>query len=135
MNFRKAISRRFLFSGIFLGLNLLCFMGMIHGRHVMRHSRVNYSHIPPSGMVRVGSRNERSSSMNSAATLIEHAPQAPDSRGSSTGPHHVAPTALVPAAATLLRPTFLSELIVRANVVALGSAPRAPGLGRGPPVV
>jgi hypothetical protein len=116
-------------------LNLLCFMGMIHGRHVMRHARVNYSHIPPSGMVRVGSRNERSSSMNSAATLIEHASQAPDSPGFSTGPHHVAPTALVTAAAALMRPTFLAELIVRENVVALGSAPRAPGLGRGPPVV
>jgi hypothetical protein len=135
MSFRKTISRRFLFSGIFLGLNLLCFMGVIHGRHVMRHARVNYSHIPPRGMVRVGSRNERSSSMNSAATLIEHAPQTPDGRGSSTGPHHVTPIAMITAAAALLRPTFLAELIAGENVVALGSAPRAPGLGRGPPVV
>ncbi len=130
MTFHKAISRRFLFSTIFVGLNVLCFMGMIHGRHVMRHARVNYSHISPSGMGRAGSRR-----VYSADCLIDHAFQAPETHGVSTGPHLVSPVAMVAAAAGLLRPTFLAKLIARENVLALGSAPRGPGLGRAPPVV
>jgi len=129
MTFHKAISRRFLFSAIFVGLNVLCFMGMIHGRHVMRHARVNYSHISPSGMGRAGSRR-----VYSADCLIDHAFQAHETHRASTGPHLISPVSLV-AAAGLLRPTFLTKLIVRENLVALGSAPRGPGLGRAPPVI
>jgi hypothetical protein len=135
MTRRKTISRRLLLAAIFVGLNALCYLGVIHGRHVARHTRVDYSHIP-AHTGRGGSRAGRS---GLAITLeapshavIDHAPKVRLVKvvaGPSAGAIAIA------ASPVLLRPEdHVEPLLARENVLALGSAPRAPGLGRAPPV-
>lgn len=138
MNWPKVISRRLLLAAIFVGLNALCFLGVAHGHHVMRHTRVNYSHIP--AHAGRGSREGRSGLIAAvdshadevvatqavSARLVMHLPAA----SSTPAP------AVIPSPSKMLpRPEQQTELLIaRENVLALGSAPRAPGLGRAPPV-
>lgn len=132
---RKLISRNILFGVIFAGLNLLCFMGALHGHRVVHHTRINYSHVPVQGTRRSGARTGIVASVDA---LVEHAvvihPAASQALSlahvGSSAPSHVA---IVPARLVLPVPDGPVELLARENVLALGSAPRAPGLGRAPP--
>jgi len=134
---RKPISNRLLLSAIFVGLNLLCFMGIVHGRHVVKHTRVNYSHLPAHGPRRAGGRNGRESVVATVDAVIEHSvvdhlPKAALSMGASSAPVGAC-AAVVTAAYVLPPPEAQTEPLAEENVLALGSAPRAPGLGRAPP--
>jgi hypothetical protein len=121
-----------LLGAIFFGLNLLCFMGIAHGRGVERHTRVNYSLAPAHRAGRVRSRDGWSGTVIVYDSLINHASQIPNADGMAAGAPATPHAALVSAGVTLLRPTMVTEPLARENV-ALGSAPRATGLGRGPP--
>ena len=65
--------------------------------------------------------------------LEDHASQIPDADGKAAGAAATPHAVLVSVGVTPLRPTMVTEPLARQNVLALGSAPRAPGLGRGPP--
>jgi hypothetical protein len=137
---QKAISDRLLLSAIFVGLNLLCFLGIMHGRQVVRHTRVNYSHIPAHGPRRAGGRNSRESVVAAIDAVIEHSvvdhmPKAALSVGTSSGLAAGAQVAVATAASVLPAPADRTEPLAQENVLALGSAPRAPGLGRAPPAL
>jgi hypothetical protein len=136
---QKSISDRLLLSAIFVGLNLLCFMGIMHGRHVVQHTRVNYSHIPAHGPRRVGGRSGRESIVAAIDAVIDHSvvdhmPKAALSMGKAAGPAASAQVATATATFVLPVPEDHTEPLAQENVLALGSAPRAPGLGRGPPL-
>jgi hypothetical protein len=135
----KPISNRLLLGVIFAGLNLLCFLGIAHGRHVVHYTKVNYSHVPAHGMGRSGSRSGRAELIAAVDAVIDHAviDHAPQTRlVKAAGPAVISPqAALVAVAFSLPQPEDRTELLARENVLALGSAPRAPGLGRGPPAV
>lgn len=129
----KLISHKILFGVIFAGLNLLCFMGALHGHRVVHRTRINYSHVPAQG-----TRRSRVGVTVSLDSVVEHvvvihlsASQALSlaHAGSSVPPH----VAIAPAQMVLPVPGGPVELLARENVLALGSAPRAPGLGRAPP--
>src|SRR5580765_2521710 len=89
---QKSISDRLLLSTIFVGLNLLCFMGIMHGRQVVHHTRVNYSHIPAHGPRRAGGRSGRESGVVAAIdavidhSVVDHMPKAALSMGKAAGP-------------------------------------------------
>jgi hypothetical protein len=134
---KRPITRRLLFPAIFFGLNLLCFMGGAHRRHIQHHTRGSCQR-GSQGAGRVGSRNEWSGSVITYDWLIDHihAPpvHAPPIHAAREGPSSTSHTALILVAAVMLHPTMKVELLAQVNVLALGSAPRAPGLARGPPV-
>ncbi|MDE1177225.1 MAG: hypothetical protein PW789_11575 [Edaphobacter sp.] len=139
MNRHKAISDRLLLGAIFLGLNLLCFLGILHGQHVFQHTRLNYSHIPVHSTRRAGS--SRSESESSATVVVahfdhsfaDHAPKVMLSQGHPGAGTHIQ-GAIATAMLRLVRPDGLTEPLADQNVIALGAAPRAPGLGRAPPI-
>ncbi|WP_035351115.1 hypothetical protein [Edaphobacter aggregans] len=136
---QKAISYRLLLTAIFAGLNLLCFMGIMHGRHVVQHTRVNYSHIPANGPRRAGERSGRESVVAAIDAVIDHAvvdhlSKAALSMSVAAGPAAGAQVAVATASLVLPAPEDRTEPLAQENVLALGSAPRAPGLGRGPPL-
>jgi uncharacterized NAD(P)/FAD-binding protein YdhS len=133
MTLNKSISNRVLLGAIFFGLNLLCFMGIAHGQHAARHSRVNYSYVPAHRAGRAGSRNGWAGQVATCDSLIDVASHTPSIHGVVAGPSTPPQAALIAVAAALPRPTAIVELLARENVMALGSAPRAPGLGRAPP--
>jgi len=136
---QKSISDRLLLSAIFVGLNLLCFMGIMHGRHVVHHTRVNYSHIPAHGPRRAGGRSGRESVVAAIDAVIEHSvvdhmPKAALSMGKVAGPAANVQVAIATATFVLPVSEDRTEPLAQENVLALGSAPRAPGLGRAPPL-
>ena len=135
---QRAISDRLLLGAIAFGLNLLCFLGIMHGHHVTRHTRVNYSHIPTHHTRRAGSSR---SDHETAATVVEahldhgsvdHAAKVTLSKGSLVDLHQQ--VAIASSTFVLARPEERTEPLAEQNVIALGSAPRAPGLGRAPPI-
>ena len=135
MNWKKYISHRSLLAAIFFGLNVLCFVGVTHGRHAHRLTHVNYSHIPAHGTGRAGSRTSgRSETVFVVDTQVIHATADSGKRTTSATTPTASFAVLSTVAPMLRRPTFMAELLVRENVLALGSSPRAPGLGRAPPV-
>jgi hypothetical protein len=136
---QKAISERLLLGAIFFGLNLLCFLGIAHGRQIVHHTRINYSHIPAHSSRRAGSSRSDSESVGTVVTayfdhsMSDHAPKVGLSQGAPSGSMHVQP-AVASATFMLAQPEERTEPLAGENVVALGSAPRAPGLGRAPPI-
>jgi hypothetical protein len=135
---QKTISNKLLLGVIFAGLNLLCFLGITHGEHLVRHTRVNYSHISVHSIRRAGSRSGRynlTSSIDAVFdhSVVDHLPKATLSTGGSAGSTHLQ-VVVVTRTFVLAQPEERPELLARENVVALGSAPRAPGLGRAPPI-
>jgi hypothetical protein len=137
MHLRRPISRQILLVLLFVGLNVLCVLGVKHGHHVTRHTRVNYSHIP-SRTSRTGSRNDASHFAAAIDVVADHI-AIEHSLKSSAAKLVVAPPAnptgaMAAHSATLPLPDDRSEpLLTQVNVLALGSAPRAPDLGRAPP--
>jgi hypothetical protein len=131
------LDRLLLPGAIFLGLNLLCFFGIMHGQRV--HTRVNYSHIPAHSPRRAGSSRSDSESAATVVvayfdhSIVDHAPQATLSKmAAASGAHTQAVVAV--ALFVLARPEERTEPFAQENIIALGSAPRAPGLGRAPPI-
>ncbi|MBS1821898.1 MAG: hypothetical protein JST61_07980 [Acidobacteria bacterium] len=138
MTRQKTISNKLLLGVLFAGLNLLCFLGITHGEHLVRHTRVNYSHISVHATRRGGSRNSRYNLISSIDavfdhSVVDHLPNAALSMGRTAGTIDTQ-AAIVAQAFVLPQPEERQELLARENVVALGSAPRAPGLGRAPPI-
>jgi hypothetical protein len=139
MTRQKPISNRLIFGAIFAGLNLLCFLGIMHGHRAVHHTRVNFSHIPAHGPRRSGSRCEHTGLIASVDAAIEHAavvhPSTAHAAKVLQPGSSVAPQVAV-AAAGIALPALKDnvDLLARENVLALGSAPRAPGLGRAPPI-
>lgn len=140
---QKAISERLLLGAIFIGLNLLCFLGIAHGRQVVNHTRVNYSHIPATSTRRAGSRSDHDGLVAGVEayfdhSIVDHAPKIALSQSSVSKVVPAASTHVQPAVAAvtvvLARPEERTEPLAEENVIALGSAPRAPGLGRAPPI-
>ncbi|MBS1799622.1 MAG: hypothetical protein JSS95_07320 [Acidobacteria bacterium] len=135
---QKSISNKLLLGVIFAGLNLLCILGITHGEHLVRHTRVNYSHISVHATRRAGSRNSRYNLMSSIDavfdhSVVDHLPKAALSMRPAAGTPSLQ-AAIVTRTFVLAQPEERQELLARENVVALGSAPRAPGLGRAPPI-
>lgn len=131
---QKAISHKLLFGAIFAGLNLLCFLGAMHGHKVVHHTRINYSHIPAQGPRRSGAQTGFVASVDA---VVEHAVviHPSSSQTITQGSSLVAPQVAVASAKfSLPIPEGVTEPLAQENVLALGSAPRAPGLGRAPPV-
>jgi hypothetical protein len=133
MTRQKSISNWLLSGALFFGLNLLCFICIAHGRGVEHHTRVNYSHVPAHRTGRVRSRDGWPGTVIVYDSLIDHAPQIPNADGIAAGAAATPYAALVAVGVTLLRPTMVTEPLARESVPVLGSAPRASGLGRGPP--
>src|SRR5437879_3469631 len=133
MTRQKSLSKRLLSVAIFFGLNFLCFICIAHGRGVEHHTRVNYSHVPAHRMGRVGSRDGWSGTVIVDDSLVDHTSQIPNADGKAAGAAATPHAALGSVGVMLLRPTMVTEALAGENVLALGSAPRAPGLGRGPP--
>lgn len=138
MRIRTHAGRSILLAALVLGLNVLCLIGWSHGHHVQRHSRVNYSHIPPHGSHRPTVRGNRSSSGNSATDVhaADHASShvAPKSRPIETLPLMHAAVAMA-AAVQSFEPQLTSITYLRnADVLARGSAPRGPSAPRAPPI-
>jgi hypothetical protein len=136
MTRRKPISHKLLFGAIFAGLNLLCFLGAVHGHKVVPHTRINYSHIPAQGSRRSGAQTGFVASVDA---VVEHAvvvhPSNSQAITALQGGSSVTPlVAVAPAKFKLPIPEGITEPLAQENVLALGSAPRAPGLGRAPPV-
>jgi hypothetical protein len=120
-------------------LNLLCLLGIMHGRHVAFCRLVHYSHLPSHGPRRSGSRSNRSVAevVIPADTAIDHATSHPGRLNPQRLPANSSVpllAAILPARLPLPVPEHTKELVAHENVLALGSAPRAPGLGRAPPV-
>lgn len=138
MNRQKAISDRLLLGAIFLGLNLMCFLGIMHGHRVIQHTRVNYSHIPAHSTRRAGGSGSDHDSVASIVaahldrSMIDHVshPTLSHTHANLVGPQAVLAASLF----VLARPEGRTEPLAEQNVIALGSAPRAPGLGRAPPI-
>lgn len=138
-NSNRLLDRLLLPGAIFLGLNFLCFLGIMHGQRVIRHTRVNYSHIPAHSPRRSGSSRSDSESVATAVmayfdhSIVDHAPKvALSQRTTAAGSH--AQAAIAATLFVFVRPEERTEPIAEENVIALGSAPRAPGLGRAPPI-
>jgi hypothetical protein len=132
MTRQRSLSSRLLFGTIFFGLNLLCLLSMEHGPGVEHHTRVNYSLVPAHRTGRVRSGDGWSGTVIVYDSLIDHAAQIPNADGRAAGAT-ATPDAELVSVVALLRPTVVTEPLARENVPALGSAPRAPGLARGPP--
>jgi hypothetical protein len=131
-------SQRLLLAALFVGLNVLCLMGAIHGRHVTRHTRVNYSHVSARGTTRAGSRSdsEHGTAVDvvAAHAVSAHFFAAPASERVISWSSAKAP-AVILLGLLFHRNDQVELLLSRENVLALGSPPRAPGLGRAPPAV
>lgn len=137
MTGQKTISRRLLLVAIFAGLNLLCFLGITHGQRVVRHTRVNFSQVSVHGTRRAsrGSRYNLTATIDAVFdhSIVDHMPKVTLSAGAKAGSSN-AQAAAVAQAFVLAQPEESTEPLARENVIALGSAPRAPGLGRAPPI-
>jgi hypothetical protein len=135
MNRQKAISNKLLFGAIFAGLNLLCFLGVLHGHKAVHHTRINYSHVPAHGTRRSGTRTGLVASVDAAVehAVVVHPSDNQSFRALRAGSSHAPQVAIAAAKLILHRPEEGMRLPARENVLALGSAPRAPGLGRAPP--
>jgi hypothetical protein len=135
MNRHKAISNKLLFGAIFTGLNLLCFLGVMHGHKTVHQTRINYSHVPAHGTRRSGTRTGLVASVDAVVghAVVVHPSDSQSFRvlrAGSSSPQ----VAIVAAKLILHRPEEGVRLPARENVLALGNAPRAPGLGRAPPI-
>lgn len=121
-------------------MSLLCLLGIMHARHVGLCRQVHYSHISSHGVRRSGSRSDRSAIevASPGEATVDHAVLPSDSLV-RTALKTAAVSPIVPQVAAvavklaLPVPEESHELLARENVLALGSAPRAPGLGRAPP--
>jgi hypothetical protein len=138
MNTQKTISNRLILGALFAGLNLMCFLGVMYGHRAAHRTRVNYSHIPAHGPRRSGSSSDRSSTVAAVDVTADHAATASLSGSHVAKARHggssVVPQLWIASAKLLLPfPGQTMGLLARESVLALGSAPRAPGLGRAPP--
>ncbi len=134
MALKKSIPNRVLLGAIIFGLNLLCFIGISHGRHAERHTRVNYSYVPAHSAGRIGSRAGWVGQVVTYDSLIDVSSRPRLIHGIASGSATGLQFALVVVSPALSHSMTVVELLTYKNVMALGSAPRAPGLGRAPPV-
>lgn len=130
---QKAISDRLLLGAIFFGLNFLCFLGIAHGHHVTRHT-----HVQVHSSRRAGGRGDYHSVAATVEayldhSVVDHTPQVTLSKAPVAGTMQVQP-AVISNIPLLPRPEARTEPLSQESVIALGSAPRAPGLGRAPPI-
>lgn len=135
MTARKHISNKLLLGAIFIGLNVLCFVGASHGRHAAQHTRLNYTHITAHGLGRAGSRNSRlSQSVIAVDTMMHRASDSP-ARHLGVSPSVHAAHALLAGSHDITAHVPAFALLAQQDPLALCSAPRGPSLGRAPPLV
>jgi hypothetical protein len=138
---RLSASFRLVLVAVLCGLNATCTVSAPRGREVTRCATVGVSGMTP---VSPRSRSSRAEAVAGDAGLH----QASLVRASSFAPDHLqhvshlqslrvasrTPTfAALSKAGWVFAPTLAANPLARENVLALGSAPRAPGLGRAPP--
>ena len=134
----KAISNRLLLGAIVFGLNILCFLGISHGYRGAHHTRVNL-HVPHHSSRKAGSSRSDSDSVAMMVeayfdhSIVDHTPQASLSTAKVHADMHDIPTALL-STPLVFGLEDRTEPLAEENVMAVGSAPRAPGLGRAPPL-
>lgn len=138
---RISASFRLVLVAVLCGLNATWMVNAPRGREVTRRASVGVSEMTP---VNPRSRSSREDAVagdagfhqvllvraNSfAADQLQHV--------SHLHPLRVASRTSTPTtfskAGWIFAPTFTATLLARENVLALGGAPRAPGLGRAPP--
>ena len=138
---RISASFRLVLVAVLCGLNATCMVSAApRGRGIKWRARVDVSEMTP---VDPGSRSSREDTVSDDArlheiSLIRANSFAPDllQHVSHLQPRRVASrtsTATLSKAGWVFAPTLAASPLARENVVALGSAPRAPGLGRAPP--
>lgn len=135
MHTSKHLVRSLLLMALALGMNLLSYADSAHGRMAPHRSRISYSHLPPHGSHRPTGRSGRTLRM--AAADNHSADQTEASVAAKLKP--IDPTVVLPAVAILqhsmlLVPEMTSTPLAQVNVIAIGSAPRAPGGSRAPPI-
>lgn len=133
MSLRRHFGRSLMLLALALGLNVLFYFGYTHGHHAVHSSRVNYPHIPPHGSHRPVSRNSRASHGQGSLDAAHH-----DSGDTQITPKLKPidfPAYLAAASPALPLPEAIAEPLAEVNVLALGTAPRAPSLGRAPPTL
>jgi hypothetical protein len=140
---RSSAFFRFVLVAVLSGLNALCLMGAAQTHGSARRAAVARADLPAAIL------RSRSSSSSSTDELLFAA--GPDPFVFSTEPlpsghvlqvsppriMHALPRVSAPASlfqtVCAATPEFDETLLARENVLALGGAPRAPGLGRAPP--
>lgn len=136
-------SRQRLKSGVLLAaLNLLCLLGVMHGRHIAFFRQVHYSHISSHGPRRLSSRGNRfvAEMVIPKDAVLDHAGPRSGHLKQSARPSLSSFASLQATAAVLpsrLRfpvPDGLKEWVTQENMLAPASMLHVPGLGRAPPV-
>jgi hypothetical protein len=141
---RISASFRLVLVAVLCGLNATCMVSASpRGREITWRARVGVSEMTS---VSPRSRSSREDTVAHDARLLQvslvHANSfAPDhlQHVSHLQPRRVAARTSTPAALSkagwVFAPTLAATPLARENVLALGGAPRAPGLGRAPPPV
>ncbi|WP_263408706.1 hypothetical protein [Terriglobus tenax] len=127
--------RTLLLTALALGMNLLSYADVAHGRAAHHRSRISYSHVPPHGSHRPTGRGGRT--LRVAATDNQSSDSAEVALAPKLKPIHPAvpsPTVALLQQSLLPQPENLSAPLAQAHVLAQGSAPRAPGGSRAPPI-
>jgi hypothetical protein len=139
---RISASFRLVLVAVLCGLNSTCMVSAApRGREITWRARVDVSEITP---VDARSRSSREDTVPGGARLhqvsfVRANSFAPDhlQHVSHLHPRRVASRTATPItfskADRIFAPTFAATLLARENVLTLGRAPRAPGLGRAPP--
>jgi hypothetical protein len=124
------LGRTLLLSALVLGLNALGLLALTHARHPS-HMRANvtHGHHAPSRRASRGGNGGGSSLQASVDHTDSHV--APRSKPMHDVSHSLAFVAIT---ARMFAPEFVSAPLAEVSEVARGSAPRAPGDARGPPL-
>ena len=133
MRLKKNISSNLFLVAIFFGLNILCFLGISHGHHVLRHTRINYSHVPAPCSRRIVSRSGRIDTLGISQALGNQTTLTPLISG---GPHVPGTISALHASGTagLLVPTYQSQVLFPEIFVEPGDISRFSSPGRAPPL-
>jgi len=127
--------RTALLMALALGMNLLSYVDIAHGRRAPHSSRISYSHVPPHGSHRPTGRSGRTLRL---AAADNHAPEVAEAtvipKMKPIDPVVVTPAIALAYQGPILQPEMLSEPLAQVNEIAAGSAPRAPGGSRAPPI-
>ena len=132
MRLKRNISNNLFLVAIFFGLNVLCFLGISHGHHVLQHTHINYSHVPAPCSRRIVSRSGQVNTLDILQTVNDQATQAPSNNG---GPHVPGTGSVLQASnrITLAVPAYQRQALFPEVFVELGDAQRLPSRGRAPP--
>lgn len=124
------LGRTLLLTALVLGLNALGLMSAMHGRHPS-HAKANVTH-GHHGSSRRASRN--GGSYADEAHVIDSHFDSQAKQKPHTASHSGALVAVIAASPVLFAPEFIDAPLANVDEVARGSAARAPGAARAPPI-